>query len=152
MAATDLKVDDKSWQILATLQQDARASLKTLADAAGLSMPSTAERIKKLEEAGIIRGYHAEVAPEALGYLIKAIIGITTTQPHKRKFTDLLAKSPQVLECLHVTGADSYLVTVIARDMAELEAFLGRINVFGETRTSIVMSAPLARRGLQRPA
>lgn len=143
-------VDDKSWRILAALQEDARASLKTLAEIAGLSMPATAERIKKMEDAGIIRGYHADVAPEALGYIIKAVVAITTQHPYKHKFIDVLRAKPQVLECLHVTGADSCLFTVVAKDMADLEQFLSSVNQYGETRTSIVMSSQIPRRGVQR--
>jgi Lrp/AsnC family leucine-responsive transcriptional regulator len=143
-------VDEKSWRILTALQDDARASLKTLADVAGLSVPATAERIRKMEEAGVIRGYHADVDPEALGYIIKAIIAITTQHPYKEKFIEVLRAKPQVLECLHVTGADSCLFTVVARNMAELEQFLASINKYGETRTSIVMSSQIARRGVQR--
>lgn len=143
-------LDEKSWSILTALQADARASLKSLADAAGLSVPATAERIRKMEDAGIIRGYHAEVAPEALGYVIKAIVAITTTHPYKGKFIEVLRARPQVLECLHVTGADSCLFTVVAKDMTDLESFLASINKYGETRTSIVMSSQIERRGVQQ--
>jgi len=143
-------VDEKSWRILAALQEDARASLKTLAEIAELSIPATAERIKKMEAAGIIRGYHAEAAPEALGYIIKAVIAITTQHPYKQKFIEVLRAKPQVLEALHVTGADSCLFTVVARDMQDLEQFLASINQYGETRTSIVMSSQIPRRGVQR--
>jgi Lrp/AsnC family transcriptional regulator, leucine-responsive regulatory protein len=143
-------VDEKSWRILAALQQDARASLKTLAEAAGLSLPATAERVKKLEGAGVIRGYHADIAPEALGYPVKAVVAITTQHPYKQKFIEVLRARPQVLECLHVTGNDSCLFTVVAKDMQDLELFLASINQFGETRTSIVMSAQIPRRGVQR--
>ncbi|HYD63816.1 MAG TPA: Lrp/AsnC family transcriptional regulator [Noviherbaspirillum sp.] len=143
-------VDEKSWRILAALQEDARASLKTLSEIAGLSVPATAERIRKMEEAGIIRGYHADIAPEALGYVIKAVVAITTQHPYKHKFIDVLRAKPQVLECLHVTGADSCLFTVVAKDMQDLEQFLGSINQYGETRTSIVMSSQIPRRGVQR--
>ncbi|HEY8878546.1 MAG TPA: Lrp/AsnC family transcriptional regulator [Roseateles sp.] len=145
-----ITVDDKSWRLLETLQQDARASLKTLAEAAGLSLPATAERIRKMESAGLIRGYHADIDPEALGYVIKAVIAITTQHPYKQKFIEVLRAKPQVLECLHVTGADSCLFTVVAKDMADLEAFLASINPYGETRTSIVMSSQIPRRGVQR--
>lgn len=143
-------VDEKSWRILTALQEDARASLKTLAEFAGLSVPATAERIRKMEEAGIIRGYHADIAPEALGYVIKAVVAITTQHPYKHKFIEVLAAKPQVLECLHVTGADSCLFTVVAKDMTDLEQFLASINKYGETRTSIVMSSQIPRRGVQR--
>lgn len=143
-------IDEKSWAILAALQEDARAPLKTLAELAGLSVPATAERIRKMEEAGIIRGYRAEVAPEALGYIIKAVVAITTQHPYKQKFIEVLRTMPQVLECLHVTGADSCLFTVVAKDMQDLEQFLAGINKYGETRTSIVMSSQIPRRGVQQ--
>ncbi|RZI41737.1 Lrp/AsnC family transcriptional regulator [Herbaspirillum sp. HC18] len=143
-------VDEKSWRILAALQEDARASLKTLAEIAGLSVPATAERIKKMEEAGIIRGYHADIDPEALGYVIKAVVAITTQHPYKQKFIEVLRSKPQVLECLHVTGADSCLFTVVAKSMVDLEQFLASINQYGETRSSIVMSSQIPRRGVQR--
>lgn len=143
-------VDDKSWRILNALQEDARASLKTLAEIAGLSVPSTAERIKKMEDAGIIRGYHADIDPEALGYIIKAVVAITTQHPYKHKFIDILRAMPQVLECLHVTGADSCLFTLVAKNMGDLEQILASLNKYGETRTSIVMSSQIPRRGVQR--
>ena len=143
-------VDDKSWRILTALQEDARASLKTLAEIAGLSVPSTAERIKKMEDAGVIRGYHADIDPEALGYVIKAVVAITTQHPYKHKFIDILRAMPQVLECLHVTGADSCLFTLVAKNMADLEQILASLNKYGETRTSIVMSSQIPRRGVQR--
>lgn len=143
-------VDEKAWRILSALQQDARVSLTTLAEIAGLSLPATAERVRKMEAAGLIRGYHADIVPEALGYVIKAVVAITTQQPYKQKFIEVLRAKPQVLECLHVTGADSCLFTVVAKDMQDLEQFLAGINHFGETRTSIVMSSQIPRRGVQR--
>jgi Lrp/AsnC family leucine-responsive transcriptional regulator len=143
-------LDEKSWCILTALQKDARASLKTLAEMAGLSVPATAERIKKMEDAGIIRGYHADIAPEALGYGIKAVVAITTQHPYKHKFIEVLRAKPQVLECLHVTGSDSCVFTVVAKNVVDLEQFLASINQYGETRTSIVMSSQIPRRGVQR--
>ena len=151
MAAPEKPIDEKAWRLLAALQADARSPLKELAAAAGLSIPATAEHIRKLEEAGVILGYHAEVDATAAGYGVRALVGITTVQPHKRKFLEKIAAAPQVLECHHVTGADSYVMTVVATSIAELERFLGSINGYGETRTSIVMSTPIPRRGLARP-
>lgn len=144
-------VDERAWQLLAALQDDARSSLKELAAAAGLSIPATAERLRKLEEAGVIRGYRAEIEASAVGYGVQALVGITTVQPHKRKFLEKIEASPEVLECHHVTGADSYVMTVVAASIADLERFLGSINAYGETRTSIVMSTPIPRRGMKKP-
>ena len=80
------------------------------------------------------------------------MIGISVQQPGKQALLDKLRQSPEVLECLHVAGADSYLMQVVARSLADLERFIATINVYGETRTSIVFSTPIARRGLVPPA
>lgn len=144
-----MQLDEKAWLLLQALQSDGRAPLKALAAAAGLSLPATAERLRRLQEAGVIRGIHAELDTQALGYGVQAIIGITAPQPAKPHLLATLAAMPQVLECHHVTGADSYVLSVVAADLAGLESLIARINLFGETRTSIVLSSPIPRRGLQ---
>jgi len=148
----DTIVDEKSWRLLEMLQADARASLKALAAAAGLSIAATAERLKRLQEAGVLRGTVAEVDAARVGWPVRAVVGITVLQPQKKHLIEKLRKSPEVLECHHVSGADSFLMTVVARDLPDLERFLGTINGYGETHTSIVFSTPIARRGLGRPA
>lgn len=147
-----LLLDDKAWLLLQALQADARAPLKALADAAGLSMPATAERIKRLQEAGVVRGYQAQVDPAAVGYGVRAIVGIHVPQPGKRALLEKLSELPEVLECHHVAGEDSYVMQVVATTLQDLERFLAGINGYGETRTSIVFSTPIERRGLARPA
>jgi Lrp/AsnC family leucine-responsive transcriptional regulator len=144
-------LDDKAWRLLLALQADGRAPLKALAAAAGLSIPATAERLRRLQEAGVVRGVVAELDPARAGYTVRAIVGITAAEPGKRHLLERLRQAPEVLECHHVAGADSYLMTVVARDLADLERFLGAINGWGETRTSIVFSTPIPRRGLVPP-
>ncbi len=151
MTEQSLQLDTKAWALLMALQDDGRAPLKTLAVAAGLSVPATVERIKRLKEAGVVRAVGAELDPTLAGYLVRAIVGITVQQPGKKAFLDKLRSAPEVLECHHVAGADSYVMTVIARSLADLERFLASINGYGETRTSIVFSTPIARRGLVAP-
>ncbi|MBB3257360.1 Lrp/AsnC family leucine-responsive transcriptional regulator [Paraburkholderia bannensis] len=146
-----LQLDTKAWALLMALQEDGRAPLKTLALAAGLSVPATVERLKRLKDAGVIRSVGAELDPAQAGYPVRAIIGVTVQQPGKKAFLDKLRRAPEVLECHHVAGADSYIVTVVSRSLAQLEHFLGSINGYGETRTSIVFSTPIARRGLVAP-
>lgn len=146
-----IKLDDKAWRLLQALQADGRAPLKALAAAAGLSIPATVERLQRLQAAGVIRSIGAELDPARVGYGVKAIVGITAAQPGKLRLLAKLAQTPQVLECHHVAGADSYLMTVVARDLHDLERFLGTINGYGETRTSIVFSTPIPRRGLVPP-
>ncbi|WP_284619815.1 Lrp/AsnC family transcriptional regulator [Aquabacterium humicola] len=144
-------IDDKAWRLLAALQADGRQPLKALAATAGLSIAATAERLKRLQDAGIVRGVHAELDAAALGWGVRAIVGITVLQPQKQPLLAKLRAMPEVIECHHVTGADSYLMDVFARDLPDLERFLASINGWGETRTSIVLSTPIARRALARP-
>lgn len=144
-------LDDVAWRLLHALQADARAPLKALADAAGLSVAATAERLKRLQDAGLVQRFVAELDAAKAGYPVKAIVGITATQPGKKALLERLGRAPEVIECHHVAGADSYLMTVVATDLADLERFIGTINGYGETRTSIVFSTPIARRGLVPP-
>jgi Lrp/AsnC family leucine-responsive transcriptional regulator len=146
-----LTLDTKAGQLLLALQRDGRAPLKTLAAAADLSVPATAERLKRLMDAGVVRSVRAELDAPAAGYSVRAIVGITVLQPGKKAFLDKLKRAAEVLECHHVAGADSYLLTVVARDLEDLERFLASINGYGETRTSIVFSTPIPRRGLVAP-
>lgn len=152
MARTQVhELDDAAWRLLGALQRDARAPLKTLAQAAGLSVAATAERLKRLQDTGIVQGFTVQLDAARAGYPVKAIIGITATQPGKKPLLERLRHAPEVLECHHVAGADSYVMTVVATGLADLERFVGSINAYGETRTSIVFSTPIERRGLVPP-
>ena len=93
----------------------------------------------------------ADVDPAVAGYPVRAIVGITVPQPGKKAFIDKLRRAPEVLEWHHVAGVDSYVVTVVARSLEDLERFLSSVNGYGETRTSIVFSPPIPRRGLVAP-
>jgi len=144
-------MDAFDWKILDEVQHAGRKSLTELARKVGLSIPTTADRLKKLEESGVIEAFVARVNPKKAGYEITALIGITTSQPSKARLLKLLESIPEVIECLHVTGADSYVMRVIAKDISQLEKLIARINVFGETRTSIVMSTSIPARPVKRP-
>jgi len=147
-----MNIDRISWQILDTVQRDGRISIKALASEIGLSLPATSERLKRLEETGIISGYRAIVHPESTGHGVTAVIGLTTPKPDKARLIATLEKMPEVIECLHVTGQDSYLLRVVTRDLHHLEDFVGSINGYGETRTSIVLSQPIRLRPVSAPA
>ncbi|OZI48968.1 Lrp/AsnC family transcriptional regulator [Bordetella genomosp. 5] len=144
-------MDDLDWKLLALLQQNGRMTYTDLGRQVRLSVPAVTDRVKRLEEAGIIEGYTARINVAAAGYAVSALIGITVPQPAKAKFLRFLEAIPEVLECHHVTGADSYVMRLVALSLADLERLIGRINLYGETRTSIVMSTPISPRGLQQP-
>lgn len=146
-----MEVDATAWKLLQAVQDDARAPLKALAEACGLSVAATAERLKRLQAAGVVQRFAAEVNPALCGYPVRAIVGITATQPGKKALLARLRQAPEVLECHHVAGADSYVMTVVAASLGALEAFIGNINGYGETRTSIVFSTPIPRRAVVAP-
>jgi Lrp/AsnC family leucine-responsive transcriptional regulator len=145
-------MDDLDWKLLEQLQMDGRATFTALARTVGLSVPAVTERVKRLEESGVIEGVTARVNSYKVGYQVSALIGITVAQPAKAKFAKVLEGIPEVLECYHVTGADSYVMKLVAKDVAHLEQLIARINLYGETRTSIVMSTTIAPRPLLKPA
>ncbi len=145
-------MDSIDWQLMDALQIDGRATLTSLARQVGLSVPAVTERVRKLEEDGVIDGIVARVNPRAAGYGVTALIGITVLQPSKARFTKLLEGIPEVLECYHVTGADSYVMKLVATTVEHLEQLIARINIYGETRTSIVMSTTISPRPLRKPS
>lgn len=147
-----MNIDPITWKILSAVQNNGRISLKALAHEIGLSLPATSERLKRLEESGIISGYRAIVNPESVGYGVMAIIGMTTLQPDKARLIKTLSLMPEVIECLHVTGQDSYLIRAVTKNLQHLEDFVGSINQYGETRTSIVLSHPISLRSINRPS
>ncbi|MCA8423679.1 Lrp/AsnC family transcriptional regulator [Burkholderia seminalis] len=144
-------MDDLDWKVLSLLQANGRISYTELARQVHLSVPAVTERVKRLESAGVIEGYTARINPAAAGYPVSALIGITVPQPAKAKFLKLLETIPEVVECHHVTGADSYVMRLVAIGMTHLEQLIERINLYGETRTSIMMSTPVPARGLAQP-
>ena len=144
-------MDELDWKLLEHLQRNGRMTYSELARQVKLSVPAATERVKRLEEAGVIEGYTARVNPAAAGYLVTTLIAITVPQPAKTKFLKLLETIAEVVECHHVTGADSYIMRLVAVSMADLERLIERINLYGETRTSIIMSTPIPARALERP-
>lgn len=146
-----VELDKKSWKILEALQKDARLSLTELSQQVALSVPAVSERVKRLEETGVLRAYQAVVPADKVGYSVMAFICITAPQPRKAELLGLLGGLPEVLECYHVSGACSYILKVISTNIQTLEDLIGQINSYGETHTSLVMSVPIERRGVRPP-
>jgi Lrp/AsnC family transcriptional regulator, leucine-responsive regulatory protein len=132
--------------ILAALQADGRQSWAELARAVSMSPSAVTERVRRLEERGIITGYTAVVDPERLGLGITALVRLRYPTGNYKPFTDFLAATPRVLEAHHVTGEDCFVLTVVAGSMRELESLTRAIAGLGSVTTSIVYSSPLTRR------
>jgi Lrp/AsnC family transcriptional regulator, leucine-responsive regulatory protein len=130
-------------KILAALQENARIPLSRLGEKVGLSAPAVAERVKKLEEAGVIKGYHARIDPTAMGRSVSAFIRLTTDARHYPAVKSLAADMPQISTCHHISGDASFILHVRVDEVSDLEAVVARLSPFGQTQTAIVLSTPV---------
>lgn len=139
------KIDIK---ILSLLQENARHPLKYLAEKVFLSSPAVSARIERLENQGIIKGYHAALDPLTLGFHITAFINLTLEPHQKTEFYPFIEACPNVLECNCVTGNYSMLIKVCFPSTLELDHFIGQLQTYGKTETQIVFSTPVQPRGI----
>jgi Lrp/AsnC family leucine-responsive transcriptional regulator len=145
---TDHSLDATDWRILEALQNDGRASYADLARAVAMSPSAVTERVRRLEEAGVISGYSAVIDHDRIGLPILAFVRLRYPHGNYKPFHDLLATTPEVLEAHHVTGDDCFVMKVAARSMRHLEQIAGRIAGLGSVTTSVVYSSPLSRRAV----
>ncbi len=143
-------LDETGWQILHELQQNARLSFSELGLRVGLSSPAVAERVRRMEDAGIIAGYRAEINTAKIGFPITAIIRMSN-QGDCRQLNAIVSKLPEVLESYRVTGSDSVIMKVISTSVEHLEEFLDQLSVHGQPTTSMVLSTAGINKPLPRP-
>ena len=146
--AYETLLDDTNRRVLTELQADARLSIAELGRRVGLSSPAVAERMKRLEAAGVITGYHAEVDPRAFGYALGVIIRIRPAPRQLAAVADLARETPEVTECHRVTGDDCYVMTARVRDVEHLEQVIDAFAAYGQTISAIMQSSPVPRRGV----
>ena len=140
------QIDYIDCKILQILQENARTTLKDIASQVFLSSPATSARIDKLEKEGFILGYYTKVNREKMGNHIKAFVNVEVANDKKDAFIEYVTDCPNVLECNCVTGIYSMLIKVSFPSTQELDAFIGKIQRFGNTSTQIVFSTPVAHR------
>ncbi|MGW2342246.1 Lrp/AsnC family transcriptional regulator [Streptomyces sp. NPDC001661] len=150
MAADSLDATD--LRLLEALQRNGRASYAELARAVSMSPSAVTERVRRLEESGVVTGYSAVVSPEALGLDILAFVRLRYPTGNYKPFHDLLDTTPEIVEAHHVTGEDCFVLKVVARSMRALEHTTGRIATLGSVTTSIVYSSPLPGRSITSAA
>lgn len=138
------------WQLLDLLQRDGRMTFAELAKRVSLSAPATTERVRRLEQAGVITGYAAVVAPHRLGLPIEAIVRVRVRSLDTPRFRERVVTAPQVLDADHVTGDDCWLLRVVCRTMAGLEEFVELAQRYGDTTTSLVFSSAARNRPVTR--
>lgn len=141
-------MDNIDRKILTILQDNARTPLKVIAEQVFLSSPAVSARIERLEAAGMITGYQAQLSAAAMGYQIKAFIAMQVEPRQKPEFYPYVAHCPNVMECNCVTGDYSMLLKVCFHTTQELDQFINQLDQFGRTRTQIVFSTPVEHRGI----
>lgn len=141
-------LDEVDFKIINLLQENARYSLKYLAEQVFLSSPATAARIDKLEKLGIIKGYGVTLDKHKLGYNITAFINLAMSPVLKPEFYAFIEKCENVIECNCVTGEFSMLIKVVHDTTMDLDHFIGKLQKFGKTYTQIVFSTPVEQRGV----
>ena len=139
-------VDATDQRILEALSRNARMPLKELAEAAGLSSPSAAERLRRLEERGVVTGFSVGIDPASLGYPLQAIVRVRPLPGQLHIVQKLIQETPEIIECDKVTGDDCFFARLVVRSMGELDGILDRIAERAETSTSMVKATPVSRR------
>jgi Lrp/AsnC family leucine-responsive transcriptional regulator len=141
-------LDAIAWKILEGLQRNARQSLAELGRAVGLSTPAVAERIRRLEEMGVITGYHAAVDTAKLGAPIRVIVRLTIPGGELQisRTVTALKELPEISRCHRITGAESFVIEADVVSIRHLEALIDRLSALGATSTSTVLSSPVRRR------
>jgi Lrp/AsnC family leucine-responsive transcriptional regulator len=142
----DENIDSVDARLLRRLETDGRTSIADLARALGMAAPSVAERLKRLEEAGVIGRFTVEIDPAALGYALAAYIRIRPTSGQVAAVAKLLAELPEIVECDRITGDDCFMARAHVRSVEALERLIDRIAPFAQTNTSIIQSSPVRRR------
>lgn len=139
-------LDEVNLRLIDELSRDGRVGLAELGRRIGMSAPAVAERVQRLEQAGVITGYRAELDFEALGYAVSAVVRIRPLPGQLQRIPDVARETPEVTECQRITGEDCYLLRLHLRSIGDLEDILDRFTPYGQTTTSIVHSTPVARR------
>lgn len=147
-----MQLDDIDWALLDELQRDGRAGFRELGRRVGLSAPAVTARVRRLEAAGIIRGYRAVLDSGALGLAVLAFVRVSGAGGVEAdaEFMAAARAVPEIGEVHRVTGAETYLIRLQVRTVQDLERVLRPLWKYGDTVTGVVMSTPIADRPLTR--
>jgi Lrp/AsnC family leucine-responsive transcriptional regulator len=144
-------LDAVNLRLLDLLRADPRLTMAELARRVGMSAPAVTERVLRLEQGGVIRGYSVELDARALGMPVAAYVRVRPAPRQLEKIAELAIATPEVVECHRITGEDCFLIKLHVEAVESLEAILDRFLPYGQTTTSIVQSSPVPRRPLPLP-
>ncbi|MGB5554565.1 MAG: Lrp/AsnC family transcriptional regulator [Flavobacteriaceae bacterium] len=134
------RIDDLNWRILECLQANARESFANIGRKIGLTPPAVAERVKKMEDQGILLGYKAMVSHALTGHQLKAIITLRAFMGKLKPFLEMVTTLDEVINCYRITGNENIVMEVVLKDQFHLEKFIDKLIQYGETRTHIILS------------
>ncbi|MGW0811228.1 Lrp/AsnC family transcriptional regulator [Nonomuraea sp. NPDC002799] len=137
------------WAILAELQADARLSMAEVARRVHMSGPAVNERVRRLEDMGVITGYSAQVDLAAVGRPVRAYLRIAATGDIRQQVGKVVDETPEVMECHRGTGQECFIIKIAVADIAHLERIIDRFTRFGEITTSILLSSVLSDRAVE---
>lgn len=144
-------LDELNWRILKCLQENARQSNSEIGRQVGITSPAVSERIKKMEDAGIIQSYDATISPYEIGYQLKAIITLRAFMGMLKPFMEKVKTYDEVLNCYRITGNENFVMEVVLKNQKHLEAFIDQLIVYGETKTQIVLSKVIKNKPIKPP-
>jgi Lrp/AsnC family transcriptional regulator, leucine-responsive regulatory protein len=148
--SNDQTLDSIDWRILQALQVNARVSFSELGRIVGLTQPAISERVRRMEAGGIITGYHTMIDYTKVGFTLMAFMRISVPSERCAWFGGLLREVPEVLEAHRLTGDDSYIVKVIVRSVAHLEALIDQLSPYGQPKTALVLSSAVTWRSVEQ--
>lgn len=145
-------MDALNWKILAALQENARQSFSEIGRQVGLTSPAVADRVKKMEDLGVIKGYKAQVSYHKTGHQLKAIITLRAFMGRLKPFLEKVKEFREVINCYRITGNENIIMEVVLYDQSHLEEFIDKLITYGETKTHIILSnvvdqGPIKKRG-----
>lgn len=146
LGAINTKLDKTDWILIELVQADARLSFAELGRRTGISPPAAAERLRRLQDAGLIVGYHAEINTAQLGLALLVFIEIQVKRTDYTRFRKEVEKISWILECHHTAGRASFSLKAAVPDAQGLELLIGHLSQFGDTNTTLVLSTVLGRR------
>ncbi|MDR5589631.1 Lrp/AsnC family transcriptional regulator [Christiangramia sp. SM2212] len=146
-----MNLDKLNWAILEELQKNARASFSEIGRKVGLTSPAVAERVKKMEDSGVISSYKVNLSHQKTGYQLRAVITLRAFTGRLKAFLETVKTFKEVVNCYRITGNENIIMEVILHDQVHLEKLIDRLITYGETRTHIILSnvvedAPIKQR------
>lgn len=146
-----MNVDSINWKILALLQENARFTHTEIGKKVGITSPAVTERIRKMEDIGLIAAYRTELNPYELGYQLKAIITLRAFMGKLKPFLEKVTSLKEVIDCYRITGNENIVMIVVLRNHKHLESLIDRLISYGETKTQIILSTVVKSNPVTQP-